>query len=421
MKLLTKTTLYFLLAMVPLLAVGGSYLYFEFGKGISHETDEELIYDELQWIQYIREQAEVSPFVLKTPELLIYPVNAQPEAYPTLSDTYYFQAIANARVPYRQLSHVVPINGVSYQITIRKSQVQKSVLIANVTRIMLFVFAGLFVATLLFNWLISNKLWRPFRKSLEKIRDAELQKMENIRFDNNTSIEEFNELNSSLNSMANKIYEDYVSMKEFTEDAAHEMQTPLAVAQTKMELMLQDSNLTEEQIEYIIQASDAIKRLGKLNQSLLLLAKIENNQYETTEKTSLNSITKKYLQLFDEVIKDKQVNVETKLEDDFHILLHPLLAETLVSNLVGNAVKYNYAGGKIIIAANSQTFSISNTSHLPAIEPAQLFKRFKKHNKSADNSNGLGLAIVKKIADTHHVDLNYRGKNGMHEFIITKK
>jgi signal transduction histidine kinase len=421
MKLLTKTTLYFLLAMVPLLAAGGSYLYIEFSKGISNETDEELVYDELQWIQYIREQSQLSPFVLKTPELLIYPVNIQPEPYPTITDTYYFQELANVNVPYRQLSHVVAINDVPYQITIRKSQVQKSLLITNVTRIMLFVFAGLFVATLLFNWLISNKLWKPFRKSLDKISDAELQKMEHIHFDNNTRIEEFNELNQSLNSMTNKIYEDYVSMKEFTEDAAHEMQTPLAVAQTKLELILQDSNLTEEQIGYVIQASEALKRLSKLNQSLLLLAKIENKQYDTAEKINLNSIVKKYLQLFDEVIKDKEVEVTAQYDNDFNIALHPLLAESLVSNLIGNAVKYNYAGGKINVQLGNNLFRISNTSQQPPIEPNQLFKRFKKHNSAAQSANGLGLAIVKKIVDTSQLAITYQAKNNVHEFVVTKK
>lgn len=419
MKLLTKTTLYFLIAMVPLLGAAGIYLFMQFGKELNHRMDAELIGQEVQWIRYLQTEADNGiTFRLETPELLIYPVNAPVAAYPTIQDVY--DAKENNKIPYRQLSHVVPINGIPYQITIRQSQEQKSALEVNVTRIMLFVFAGLFVATLLFNWFISTRLWRPFRKSLEKIRNAELQKMEAIHFEK-TEIEEFNELNASLNSMATKIYNDYVNMKEFTENAAHEMQTPLAVVQSKMELLLQDTNLHDNQVQSIIDASTALNRLSKLNQSLLLLAKIQNNQYESTETISLTDITKKYLKLFDELIKDKQVITETHFDEDWKFNLHPLLADSLVSNLLGNAVKYNYSGGRIIITINNNEFKISNTSGLPPIDAGWLFRRFNKSKNSPDTSNGLGLAIVKRICDTHHLSITYHAESGIHHFTIEKK
>src|SRR4051812_43717668 len=273
MKLLTKTTLYFLMVMVPLLVVAGIYLFRQFSKELNHRMDQELIATEVQWIRYLQNESDNGvTFSLRTPELLIYPVNAPVTAYPTIRDV--FDASQNKNIPYRQLTHVVPINGIPYQITIRQSQEQKAVLEVNITRIMLFVFIGLLAATVLFNWFISTSLWKPFRQSLEKIRTAELQKMEAMNFEK-TEIEEFNELNSSLNYMTNKIHNDYVNMKEFTENAAHEMQTPLAVVQSKMELLLQDSNLNDSQVQSILDASTALSRLSKLNQSLLLLAKIE--------------------------------------------------------------------------------------------------------------------------------------------------
>jgi len=421
MGLLTKTTLYFLIAMVPLLAAAGFYLFTQFSKELDQRSDKELINDEIQWIQYLQtESANGTTFILKTPDLLIYPVNAPVSAIPTITDTYGFSTKENNKIPYRQLSHVVPINGVPYQIIIRRSQKQKTVLVTNVTRIMLLVFAGLFGTTLLFNWLISKKLWKPFKHSLEKIRGAELNKMEAIHFEE-TNIKEFNELNSSLNSMAGKIYNDYVNMKEFTENAAHEMQTPLAVVQSKLELLLQDSNLKDEQVESIMQASTALNRLSKLNQSLLLLAKIENNQYETSEMLSLTEITKKYLELFNEVIKDRRVKVETHFNEEFLIKLHPLLADSLISNLIGNAVKYNYEDGSIIITIDKNKYQIRNTSRLPPIDPQQLFKRFNNSKNRLDSSNGLGLAIVKKIADTHNLSITYHAENGFHDFNIEKK
>jgi signal transduction histidine kinase len=285
---------------------------------------------------------------------------------------------------------------------------------------MLIVFIVLFITTLIVNWIINQTIWRPFRKSLQKICNAELQKMETIRFEE-TNIKEFNELNSSLNQMTSKIHRDYVNMKEFTENAAHEMQTPVAVVQSKLELLLQDQNLKNEQVDSIVQASEALTRLSKLNQSLLLLARIENNQFETNETISLTDVTKKYLKLFDELIKDKQLALETNFSEDWSLHLHPLLADTLISNLLGNAVKYNYSGGRIAITITSNKYHISNTSRLAGIDPQQIFKRFKKSKENTGNSTGLGLAIVKKICDTHDLAITYRAEDGLHEFVIQKR
>jgi signal transduction histidine kinase len=407
--------------MIPLLTAGGFFLFLQFSKEINKRVDRELIHEEIQWIQYLESTTwNGSNFILQTPDILIYPVNQPATEYPSISDAYGYNAKENVRKPFRQLNHVVSINGIPYQISIRRSQEHKTAMVANVTWIMLLVFLGLFIATLIFNWIISKSLWKPFRSSLDKVRNIELQKMENIHF-GQTNIEEFNELNASLNTMTRKIYSDYVNMKEFTENAAHEMQTPLAVVQSKMELLLQDSNLSEQQMEAILQSSTALSRLSKLIQSLLLLAKIENNQYETTQNLSLTDTTQKYLQLFDELIKDKQLTVETVYNGDFMINLHPLLADSLVSNLMGNAIKYNHGGGKIMIAINENEYCISNTSHLPAIDPQDLFKRFKKPANSPDSSTGLGLSIVKKIIDTHHLDISYRAENGMHRFCVKKE
>lgn len=418
MKLLTKTTLYFLLAMIPLLAGGGYLLFRQFSREIDYRVDRELVYEEIQWVQYVEAvTADGSSFILRAPDLLIFPVDERPTRYPSITTTQGPKARDNVRIPFRQLSHVVAINGVPYQVVIRKSQEQKAVLVGNITWIMLLVFIGLGVATLLFNWIISKRLWRPFRLSLQKIRHIELQQMDEVRF-GETNITEFNELNTSLNTMTRKLHNDYLVVKEFTENAAHEMQTPLAVAQTKMELLLQDEHLSGPQVDTILQASDALARLSKLNQSLLLLARIEASQFETAESLSLVAVTEKYLALFAEMIQDRQLTVETEFAGDFVVRLHPVLADSLVSNLLGNAVKYNRTGGTIRIAAGNGQYCIGNSSDLPPIDPQRLFKRFGAPAGVPGHSTGLGLAIVKRIADTHHLPIAYAFEQGMHRFCI---
>lgn len=420
MRLLTKTTLYFLLTMVPLLAIAGFYLFNQFGSEINYRSDKELMSAETEWIQYLGSQAENgTTLVLKTPEVSVRPVDAVAEPAPTLSNVYGYTVKDHDKIPYRQLSQVVSINGNPYQIIIRQSQQQKAALVTSVTRIMLFVFAGLIVATLIFNRAISKRLWKPFSISLNKIRSAELQKMEAVHFEK-TNTREFNELNASLNYMTSKMYQDYVNMKEFTENAAHEMQTPIAVVQSKLELLLQDENLKDEQVQSILQSTTALSRLSKLNEGLLLLAKIENNQYEGAVEVSLTSLTKKYLLLFDEFIKEKQISIKTAFNDDFLVRLHPLLADSLITNLLGNAIKYNYNEGRIEIIISADNYHISNTSMQDPIMPANLFRRLSPARDGLETSNGLGLAIVKKIADVNNLLVTYAAKNGVHSFDIKK-
>ncbi len=407
--------------MVALLVATGFYLFHQFSMQLNDRSDKELLADEAQWINYLETGVENgTTFILRTGELAIFPVNEPLNEYPKIEDITWKNPKTNGSTAYRQLSQVVSIAGIPYQIVIKKSQEQKAALVKGITRVMLFVFAGVFLVSLIFNWFISRRLWAPFRESLKKISTAELQHMQAVRFEQ-TNTAEFNELNSSLNIMTNKIYSDYITMKEFTENAAHEMQTPIAVVQSKLELLLQDSNLEDAQVQSVVEAAAALSRLGKLNQGLLLLAKIDNDQYHTKEIISLNDITKKYLHLFDELIKDKQLTVTTSFDADFKIALHPFLADSLISNLLGNAIKYNQPNGVVNIATDSAIYRISNSSHLPAIPSGKLFKRFSGAADNTSASNGLGLAIVKKILDTNYLQIQYRMANELHEFVISKK
>ena len=420
MKLLTKTTIYFLLAMIPLLSVAGFYLFEQFSKKINFRSDKELLSEEVTWAQYLQNEADNGlTFILKTPDIFIAPTGQPASEAPAITDVNEYNAKERHTVFYRQLSQVIAVSGITYQIIIRQSQEQKAALVADVTKTMLSVFAGLFVATLIFNWAISKRLWKQFGQSLKKIRNAELQKMENLHFEE-TNIKEFNELNASLNFMAGKIYKDYVNMKEFTENAAHEMQTPVAIAQSKLELLLQDTNLKDEQVQSIMEAITALNRLKILHEGLLLLAKIENNQYSTTKEINLTQVTQKYLQLFNEFIKDKQISITVNYETDFIVKLHPTLADSLITNLLGNAIKYNLSGGNIRIDISATKYLISNTSSFDEIPKERLFKRMAASKQSGETSNGLGLAIVKKITEANRLHISYRVLDGWHQFEIIR-
>ena len=418
MRLLTKTTLYFFAAMVLLLVLAGFYLFRQFSLQINERSDRELVAAEQAWIDYLETGLENgSAFILRTREVSVYPVSAPPDASPVLQDVTEPVRGTNAGLPYRQLSQVVPVGDISYRIVLKRSQEQKAALVNNFSRTMLLVLAGLFIVTLVFNWIISRNLWAPFRQSLQKIRNTELSKIQTLQF-GETNTEEFNELNNSLSAMRDKIYRDYINMKEFTENAAHEMQTPIAVVQGKLELLLQDQHLLEPQSQLISEASAVLSRLSRLNQGLLLLAKIENNQYQAAEPISFNAITEKYLQLFDDLIKDKHLEVKTFFDGVFSAKLHPLLADSLITNLLGNAIRYNYPRGTIRITVSPDRYEITNSSLLQPIPEEKRFQRFATGREAAESSNGLGLAIAKKIADANGLRLQYKVENNLHSFII---
>ena len=420
MRLLTKTTLYFLVAMMVLLGISGFLIFAQFNKQINERADKELMYEELQWVNYLEAATfNGSRVVLQMGELLIYPSDKPVTESPQLSTIYGDKVNDKTQIPFRQLNDVVNINGTNYQIVIRKSQEQKLALVTSILTILAIVFIALLIATLIFNWIISKRLWQPFQTSLVKIRNIGLPQVSTIQFEE-TNTKEFNELNASLNTMVRKIHSDYVTMKEFTEDAAHEMQTPLAVAQTKLELLLQDTSLDATQTETIAQATQALGRLSKLNQSLLLLAKIENQQYEATGTIDLAETTQKYLRLFDEIIKEKQLSVETAFNENFEVKVHPFLADSLIGNLITNAIKYNYKNGKLKLSVTNGKYCISNTSEFGAIDSEMLFRRFGGPSNARNVSTGLGLAIVKRIGDTHNLSVSYRFFDERHSFCLKK-
>ena len=418
MKLLTRNTIYFLAIMLPMLAGGGFYLYHQFDKELKKEMDEELVNDTIEWERYFETIPDNSPvFQLTTPEFNLQATRRPVDKSPVLTTIMQYQEVEHKKVPYRQLIQVINIRGQHFELILRKSLIEKDDLIRNISQVMALAFIGLLLFTILINWLISRSIWRPFYQSLSKMETIQLEQMNDVHFPE-TSVLEFNRLNEVLHHATTRIYQDFVIMKELTEDAAHEMQTPLAIAQNRLELLLQEENLQPAQLKFIAQTHEALQRLSHLNHSLLFMAKIGNKQFAPTGSISIKAVLEKHLRLFDELIRDKQLVVSTEITGDLLLLLHPLLADTLISNLLGNAIKYNFPQGCITIQLNDQLFSICNTSQYPAIPANQLFQRFKKNESNLENSNGLGLAIVKKITETNHLKVYYLHKGNEHHFII---
>jgi signal transduction histidine kinase len=158
---------------------------------------------------------------------------------------------------------------------------------------------------------------------------------------------------------------------------------------------------------------NASNKLSSLNKGLLLLSKIENNQFIDLENIQFKQIIEKNLEHFEDLITIKNLRMEKEYQTiPFH-QMNPILADILITNLIQNAIRHNIKDGFIKIVLTENSVKISNSSNSTVRNTNELFDRFKKSDDSAD-SIGLGLSIVKEICENFNIDLNYRSENNIH-------
>ena len=262
---------------------------------------------------------------------------------------------------------------------------------------------------------MSKQILSNFNRTLKTIQGFNLKQKNRIKLAH-TRTYEFKELNQFLEKMTNKALDDYRSLKEFSENASHELQTPLAIIRGKLELLL-ETRIDEKQASLIEGIQNAVQKLSSVNQSLILLTKLENQEYPVKEKLNFSRFVKDEIESFRELIEMKSLSLTTKLEPDVYLNLNPVLADILFTNLLSNAIRHNLMNGSIDVSLSSSGLSVKNTGDPPKVNTHELFKRFKKDKQSSE-STGLGLAIVKQICDLNNFKVKYEYLSGNHELNI---
>lgn len=328
------------------------------------------------------------------------------------SDTLIFIQEENELVKYRQLTAFETLDGKHYRITIRNTLIEKSDILLTIIAVLGSVFVLLFISLNFLNRRLSLKMWQPFYNSLNEMKKFS-QKDPSFALPSPGKIDEFIELNSTLENMGKRIISDYQLLKRFTEDASHEIQTPLTVIRSKLEYILQDSQLKKEQAESINSALSATTRLSKLTRAMLMLSKIENNQFEGTEEINLSDLIDKQIDILNDIIAEKKLLTKKISDTGCIIRANHFLIESLVRNLVENAVKHSARGGSLVIELNNSSLIISNTGDPLTVPVEKLFNRFFKGNPASD-SPGLGLSIVKKICEVNGWKISYINDKSLH-------
>jgi signal transduction histidine kinase len=281
---------------------------------------------------------------------------------------------------------------------------------------MFFLFFSLFIISILINYLIARRLWKPFYHSVNIAENFDIQSDKPLDLPD-TDIKEFNQLNDVFDYMTTKMRNDYLNLKEFSENAAHEIQTPLAVIRSKADLLMQQKGLNKESINLLKSINEATTKLFKLNQGLLLISKIENQIFHEKKKISLRKILEQGLDNYKEIMQLKKIKVELTATDDAVVEMNDTLAEVLVTNLLSNAVRFNIDNGFIKCHIDKTDFRIANSGLPLTINPEDLFKRFYKGSDNP-HSVGLGLSIVKRITEGYGMSITYKHYDNTHEISL---
>jgi signal transduction histidine kinase len=412
MRLLTKNTLVLLFVTLTIFSAGGFVFYNQLKNIMNEEAVEALYIKKSEIENYITKNKKL-PKSISLEELLSFTksTNACKES---LNDQIIYIEEEQEEMPFKQLCFNVVFEGKNYTCSISKSLLETDDLIETIFHSFAIIVAFLSIVFIFTNYLFSQQIWKPFFNTLEQIKDYEIEKHQvlNLEF---KGIKEFQQLNEAINKMTQKISNDFNNLKSFTENASHEMQTPLAIIKNKIELLLQTEGLSNEQAKQLIEISQTANRLSKLNQTLLLLSKIDNNQFVQTETVNFTNLVAKKLKQFEDLIEIKQLKIILSM-DHVTVTFHPMLADIIVSNLVSNAIKYTPAKGEVKLSLSNSCFQISNHGAPLKAKGNELFSRFYKENE-ASTSTGLGLALVKQIATINKHKLNYEYVNTYHTFI----
>ncbi|HEY0245989.1 MAG TPA: HAMP domain-containing sensor histidine kinase [Mucilaginibacter sp.] len=314
----------------------------------------------------------------------------------------------------RAVTGLITLSGVNYKVIVIESKEATEYLIQLITLITLVLTALLLLILVIANRYILNGLWKPFYHILQQLKAFNIADATSIEL-SETKVDEFKELNDAVLSMSSRVNSDYQNLKTFTENASHEMMTPISVITSKLDTLIQDETLKFEQFNQINDIYAATNRLSRLNQSLLLLVKIENDLIQDSANLNLKDIITEKLHQFQELTQSKHIGVTHTL-DDMEITASKYLIEILINNLFSNAIKHNIPYGTIRILLNDNKLIIQNTGENESLNEKEIFERFQKGKTS--EGTGLGLTIVKNICSQYNFRLNYYFEKPLHSFQI---
>ncbi|MEJ6748882.1 MAG: HAMP domain-containing sensor histidine kinase [Flavobacteriales bacterium] len=411
MKLITKSSLTFISASVLFFLLGSIIMYFSVRTIFSSNLNDTLLEKKTNLVKQI-EPDNVERFYSN--DVFVNKINSDiPSSF---SDTVLIES--GKYILYRKIDFSYFTSDQYYKISVLEPQKKTDILVSKIV-IMNVGLAFIFFLILFFvNRHSVNNTLKIFYRTISKLEQFNLNNNDELHLDS-AQLFEIKKMNSVIQKMADTIRKDFELQKEYTENVSHELQTPLAVINSKVDELMQSDNLTKPQMEQLAILMETTNRLSKINQALIFLTKIDNRFYTKGSTFSVNQLLKEQLDLFEESIQQKNIKVTLNLLDTTHIYMDKYLAETMINNLVRNAISHNNDIREINISIENNCFIISNSGDELTFPSDKILDRFSKSTTNK-KSLGIGLSVVKSICDLYHFELSYSQDN-FHTFIIKFK
>jgi len=427
MRLLAKYNRVNLITTIVVMLITGFIYYQAISWILTGQKDKDLMVEEQEVFDYVNLNHHLPQTFESNDQQITFAEAKQGSVKRGFIDTTYFKKWDKDN-PHKKHKHKhngwyesgrglvtsVTVGDKYYKVLIIESKVETEDLIRLIFTITIGVILLLLLVLLITNRLILNRLWQPFYNIMKELRlfsiadNREIPKLD-------TNIDEFKELNTTVVDMAARAKHDYKDLKTFTENASHELLTPIAVINSKLDTLIQTENFSERQSKLLNDLYGAVSRLNRLNQSLLLLVKIENRLLHEQQQINLRELAEEMIIQFEEIFQDKNLNLTYALEDK-EIFASRYLAEILLSNLISNAIRHNHNGGSIDIKLSAEKLVIKNTGEDKALQDEKIFTRF--HKSSASEGSGLGLTISRHICENFGFTLNYKFESPFHIFTV---
>ncbi len=409
MKLLHRTTRDFLLATIVILLITGAGLYLFLQDEVTAEMNEQLALQAATVSRQL-EEGKDAHYLFTEISRTTDPVRLEP----IYGDTLLYDPIQKVTEDYHYLDIVKHIRGENYHIKVMTTYIGWDEYFKMIFTALLGTTLLLAASSVLITYFSSRKIWKPFFLNLESIKNFSVSNDEGLKL-YDSPIKEFKEMQHTLYDMTQRSHREYNALREFTENASHEIQTPLGIIQSKLDRISQ-LNVSEEMSRHITQAKSGVDRLKRMNKNLLLLAKLDNNTFADKQMVWFDEVIRQHLETMEELFTVKEVAASTQIHRT-PVLSNPYLCEILISNLISNALRYTEEGGLINIALSTDQFQISNTGTELDFPAEFLFDRFRKSTKHVQ-STGLGLAIVQQICQLNSWKVKYDYVGQQHVFTV---
>ncbi len=410
-KLIEKTSRTFLLTGLILTFLSSTALYFFTKNLLQDQVEESLHSTEARVVNALK----IDHNIFSIPPVIEI-INVSERKPESLADTIIYDASQDEMEAFRELSKYEDIDGKLYKITVRNLVVESGDILAAIVVAIVSIFLLAFLFLFFFNTKNNIKLWRPFFTNLEEMKKFSITSNEDIQL-MDSDITEFSDLRTELLSLTTQVRSDYQNLKQFTEDVSHEMQTPLAIIQAKLDNIINEQNITDKQFEQMSSIQKDVQRLKSLAQRVTLLAKIDNNQFANIENVNISALVRERISSFSEM-RIRDINFSG--DEDLIVSMDIYLADILINNLLNNAIKHSAESSNINVYTNASSLTVSNPGTAALQHPEKLFLRFYREVDSVQSS-GLGLAIVKRICDLYDYNCSYVFKDSSHTFIIDFK